>query len=76
MEQNERIEAWWDTLDEPTQQRLLKLDESDSIPSDLIAGMAHAQVWVSAAAWESDPGFSFHQPESLIAFLAEQREQG
>ncbi|MFD9266812.1 hypothetical protein ACFWB1_18150 [Streptomyces goshikiensis] len=75
MEQSERIEAWWNTLDEPTRQRLLELDESDSIPSDLIAGMAHAQVWVSADAWESDPGFSFPQPEPLIAFLAEQRER-
>ncbi|MGW8506318.1 hypothetical protein [Streptomyces sp. CLCI03] len=75
MEQSERIQAWWDTLDEPTHQRILKLEGDEALPADIVPGMVDAHVLVVGTKWPADDGYSFHQPESLITFLADQREE-
>ncbi|MFJ7207484.1 hypothetical protein ACIQWR_28585 [Streptomyces sp. NPDC098789] len=75
MEQNEHIEAWWNTLDEEKRQRLLELDESETLPAEFVPSMVDAHVLVVGTKWTADPGYSFHQPESLVAFLAERRGQ-
>ncbi|MFK0217747.1 hypothetical protein ACIQWN_06070 [Streptomyces vinaceus] len=75
MEQNERIESWWNSLDEETRQRLLQLDEGESLPADIVPGMVDAHVLVVGTKWPADQGYSFHQPEHLITFLAERRGQ-
>ncbi|MBO7938958.1 hypothetical protein JTP77_023980 [Streptomyces sp. S9] len=73
--QRARIEAWWNLLDDEAKERMLKLDDGDTVPPDLAESLRAARVSFFET-WR-DPNLSdlkAHPPPELKEFLAEERE--
>ncbi len=69
-----RIETWWSALSAERRTEASAVGGYVSMPTWMMESLARAGVMVAGAKWESDPGYTFHLPDDVEAFIAAQVE--